>query len=501
MKLAQLVSVLDTVHHLSPDSAECLIQGITSDSRAVRPGYLFVAIKGTTCDGRDFIAEALKRGARAIVVESSGCTHAHNVTASHPKVCVIEVPDSRKALGRLATAFYGEPSAKMKVVGITGTNGKTTVSYLIEAIVRAAGYRPAVVGTVNYRFGSRVSASTNTTPGAVELQSLLAQMHREMVTHLAMEVSSHALDQKRIEGIRFSAAIFTNLTQDHLDYHRSFEEYFQAKAKLFCGLEPDCRAFINTDDPYGRRLMGLVQAEKVSYGIAQTAEVMAVQIRGDCRCTEFIICYQGRRIPVRTRLIGTHNVYNILAAAGWALAEGITPEVVQKALDEFSEVPGRLQRIDAAEGFLVFVDYAHTDDALKNVLAALRPLCRGRLIVVFGCGGQRDVGKRPKMGLVATELADKAVLTNDNPRHEDPASILAQIQAGIRRRNFVVIPDRRQAIAHALQMAEPQDVVLIAGKGHEEYQVMGDTKVRFADIEVVKECLRLRSSLRALKAV
>ncbi len=404
--------------------------------------------------------------------------------------------DSRAAAGRLASRFYGEPSLKLKVAGITGTNGKTTLTYLLEHIISCSGEKSGVIGTVNYRLGGEVLPSTNTTPGAVELQRLLSSMRERGASYAVMEVSSHALDQRRTEGVEFHSAVFTNLTRDHLDYHKTEEEYFRAKSLLFSGLSGRAFCVINTDDAYGRRLSGMTAAAVNGYGLRDDADFRAVDIRLSREESSFRITVKGADCgeAFRTALVGRHNVYNALAASAWALCSGIDSKTLKTALESFSYVPGRMERIDSPRGFSVYVDYAHTPDALEKVLSSLRQLSEGRIITVFGCGGERDRLKRPLMGGVVSEFSDYALLTNDNPRSEDPSSIISAIEEGMKNDNYRVIPDRREAIAAALKMAGPGDIVLVAGKGHEDYQIIGADKLHFDDREAVRECLRSQRS-------
>lgn len=463
--------------------------GITCNSKSVRPGFIFVALKGERMDGKAFIKEAVRKGARLIVFEGD------LPAAKDPaKTRFLRVTDSRKFLALACAEFYGQPSRKIKVIGITGTNGKTTVSYLIEAILKEAGRPCGVIGTVNYRYAGRVFAARNTTPGAQELEALLSHMRRRRIKYCAMEVSSHALEQGRVEAINFSAAIFTNLTRDHLDYHKTMENYFRAKAALFKGLGSRSFTVINNDDKYGRRLSKLISARALSYGIDNQADVRAREVESSISGSRFILDALGARERISSNLAGRHNVYNMLAACAWALGEGISLEVIKKALGKFSFVPGRLEMIPSAAGFRVLVDYAHTDDALFNVLSCLRPLVKGKIILVFGCGGQRDKGKRPRMGRVASKLADFVIITDDNPRSEDSASIIAQIKKGIRGANYRLIKRREEAIMAALRMARKEDLVLVAGKGHEGYQIIKEKVIPFDDRQVVRKCLSLLNS-------
>jgi len=485
MRLLQLINHLHSFRSARA-IGDFSVRGLACNSKEVRPGSVFVAVKGAAADGRGFIGEAFANGAGAVITGyGSGYRGALNRRAS-----LIEVPDARKALSLLAAEYYGRPAGKMRVIGVTGTNGKTTVTYLIEAILRGHRAVPAVIGTVNYRYGGKVFPSKNTTPGPLALHALLKRMLRSGASHTVMEVSSHALDQERAGNIDFSAAIFTNLTRDHLDYHKDFARYFAAKAKLFSGLPASSTAIVNADDPYGRRLRALTRARFVTYAIRRDAAVRAKKISLGVGGSSFILEAGGARVRITTPLIGIHNVYNILAAAAWAISEGISLDTIRGALADFSRVPGRLEKVEGGKGFSVFVDYAHTDDALENVLTALRQICRGRLIVVFGCGGDRDRTKRPKMGRVAGRLADSVIITNDNPRSEDPAAIIRAITGGMSGRRYQVIPDRREAIRAAFARARRGDCVLIAGKGHEDYQIMGKIVTKFDDRKVARECLR-----------
>jgi UDP-N-acetylmuramoyl-L-alanyl-D-glutamate--2,6-diaminopimelate ligase len=347
------------------------------------------------------------------------------------------------------------------------------------------------MGTINYRFKSKVIIAKNTTPGAVELQSLLAKMHVKKVKYCALEVSSHALDQNRVAGVNFKTAIFTNLTQDHLDYHKSLEKYFLAKLKLFKSLSAKSVAIINNDDKYSGRIKEKTSAKIITYGIKKPATVMAKDINFGINFSEFTLVGPKIKIRIRTTLVGLHNIYNILAAIAWGISEKISLKDINSAIEKFKNVSGRLERINCRNGFNIFVDYAHTPDALFNVICALRPLVKGRIIVVFGCGGQRDKLKRPKMGKVVTELADYAIITSDNPRSENPKKIIKDICAGIKKSNYCLKPDRLEAIRAGLSMAIKDDCLLIAGKGHENYQILKNKVLCFSDQEVIKKCLKL----------
>jgi UDP-N-acetylmuramoyl-L-alanyl-D-glutamate--2,6-diaminopimelate ligase len=470
-----------------PDIA---VSGISCNSKEVKYNYLFVAIKGNKTDGNEFIEEAIEKGARVIVTQHP----APNTQHLWKNTLFISSKDTRKALAKLAGEFYGHPSSKMKVTGVTGTNGKTTVTYLMEAILKEAKSPCAVLGTINYRLGGKTLASNNTTPGALDLQSILSEAHKQKIGYAIMEVSSHALDQDRTLGISYHCAIFTNLTQDHLDYHKTKENYFKSKARLFKGLPKDSFAVINNDDKYGRRLQKLCAAEVLTYGIDSKADVSARDISFDCRKTEFVALTRKEKIKIVSPLIGRHNVYNILAATAWAQKCGISSRIIKSAVRKFALVPGRLERIDSSKDFSVFVDYAHTEDALKNIISSLRSLTNHRVFVVFGCGGERDKTKRPKMGKVVSELADYSVITNDNPRSEDPERIISDILKGMSKINYCVIPERESAIKKCLSLARKGDIVLVAGKGHENHQIMRDKIIDFDDRKVIRKCLRSMKS-------
>ncbi|MDO8662052.1 MAG: UDP-N-acetylmuramoyl-L-alanyl-D-glutamate--2,6-diaminopimelate ligase [Candidatus Omnitrophota bacterium] len=460
------------------------VSGISSNSKTIRKNFIFVAVKGSQIDGSKFIGEALAKGAKFIVCDSNV-----KIKYSGP-VKFIRVKDTRFALARLAACFYNDPSEKIKVIGITGTNGKTTISYLLEAILKESEAYPGVIGTVNYRYKNKVIPAKNTTPGPVEIQSLLADMAKGGIDYAAMEVSSHALDQDRVEGVNFHSAIFTNLTQDHLDYHKTIKDYFNAKAKLFKQISPQSFVVINNDDKYSLRLKKITPAKIITYGIKNRADLRAQDIKFDINYTEFNLFLRARRIKFRIKLIGRHNIYNMLAACAWGIKEGIALKIIKRALEKFSSVPGRLERINSKKGFCVFIDYAHTDDALKNCLKALRQFSPKRIITLFGCGGERDKLKRPKMGKVVTSLSDLAVITSDNPRSEDPGDIIKDIEKGIKRSNYRVILERGKAIQKTLLLARAGDIVLLAGKGHEHYQVLKDKTIHFDDKEEARLCLQ-----------
>jgi UDP-N-acetylmuramoyl-L-alanyl-D-glutamate--2,6-diaminopimelate ligase len=402
------------------------------------------------------------------------------------------VDDARVAIADLAQAIRGWPARRLTCIGITGTNGKTTTAHLIRHILAAAGHSPAMLGTVTYETGRRRLPADTTTPDPVTLADLMAEMVADGRTHLVMETSSHALDQRRTAGLDFRVAVFTNLTGDHLDYHKTMEDYLAAKRKLFEGLSASAAAVINRDDAAGEALAAATKARVCWYGLSSAADLWARIDRIDSNGTDFTFARGSEHLAAHTPLIGRHNVYNCLAAAAACTALDVPLPAVADALADVRCVPGRLQRVEAAAAFQVFVDYAHTDDALANVLNSLRPVTRGRLIVVFGCGGDRDRTKRPRMGRVAEQLADQVVITSDNPRSERPEAIIEEICSGLSaegRGRAIVEADRRAAIARAIGLAREGDIVLIAGKGHETYQIIGGRRIHFDDVETATEVL------------
>ena len=460
---------------------EAEIRGVTCDSRQVQSGALFVAVPGHKADGASFVDDAIRRGASAVVSERP---------VPNCPVPVLVVPDARGALAALAARFHGDPTSKLNVVGVTGTNGKTTTTYLLRSIFEAAGEKVGLMGTISHSIGARILPSDNTTPGADALQRYFGEMVAAGCKSAAMEVSSHALDQNRVEGVRFAAGIFTNLTRDHMDYHPTMEHYRDAKGRLFEQLPAHGIAALNADDEVSACYAQRTEANVVYYGLQRKADITAKVELGTFHGTRLRMRLGTEEMVVNTRLIGTHNVYNILGAAACTWAMGYDLDQIKAGIENLAPVPGRLEPVDVGQDFAVLVDYAHTDDALRNVLHCLRPLLRGRLIVVFGCGGDRDRGKRPKMGKVAAELADRVVLTSDNPRSESPTAIISDVLSGVADRSKVFIePDRRGAIKLALQLAQKDDVVLLAGKGHETYQIFKDRTVGFDDRLVAKELL------------
>ena len=506
MKLEEIFSFLDqavmgSVAVVSPSPSlplsasgrdqgggRCTIGGIEYDSRRVKTGDLFVAIRGrradgTPFDGHEYVRSAVDRGAYAVVLEQ-------DVEAPATRIVV---PDSRKAMARLASRFYGDPVERLKIVGITGTNGKTTVSYLIRALFERAGLRSGLIGTLGYLVGTKRRDAPFTTPESVELHRTLSDMVRAGQEAVVMEVSSHALALDRVYGVPFSGAVFTNLSRDHLDFHRTQEAYLSAKARLFEELDAHSWAVINADDPAGRTLMERTRASVLTYGLSDEADVRAGTPRLTARGIDLTVDTPDGAFEVSLKLRGRFNVYNALAAVATGVACGMDRAVIQEGVGSVEGVPGRFEAVDAGQDFLVLVDYAHTPDALERVLSAARELTQGRLIVVFGCGGDRDRGKRPEMGAVADRLADFSVVTSDNPRTEDPDAIIRQIGAGMSPDGArTVLADRKRAISEALRDARSGDVVVIAGKGHEAVQILGTRRVPFDDREVVRELLKSR---------
>lgn len=514
MNLSSLLTELEAAHVRGSTNRE--ITGIAFHSKTVQPGMLFVAIRGLTHDGHAFTGEAVERGAAAVVAESP--------VEVPPQVTLVHVPESRLALARISCAFYRHPSRQTTLIGVTGTNGKGTTAYLAEAVLSAAGERAGVIGTMGAKLGLQTVGLDRTTPEAPELQQLLRQMVDAGLRHVLMEVASHGLVLRRVDGCRFSAAVFTNLTQDHLDFHKTFEAYRAAKRRLFEMVSPDGAAVINADDPSGSFMAAASRAPVVTYGLAPAAHVRGEDVRLSPGGTDFTVRTRQGSSPVHLQLRGRFNVYNALAAIALTQALGIPLPGIAAALAEFPGVPGRFESVDEGQPFGVIVDYAHTPDGLENVLQTAREFVRGRTIVVFGAGGDRDRMKRPVMGQIALRLADIAIVTSDNPRNEEPMAIIEEIMAGIRDRGpgtgdqgaadrgssnhqsrvtshgeapgprpealVEVEPDRRKAIYRAIELAQPGDMVIIAGKGHEPYQEIKGVKYPFDDRVVAREALR-----------
>ncbi len=482
MQLAELITRAG--FEVDPALRAVDVQSLTCDSREAGPGVCFVAVRGSDTDGHRFIPQAVAAGCAAIV-----CEDASQVPADWPRV-ILE--STRSAAGRLAQAFHGNPAEAMTIIGITGTNGKSTVAWILREMLAVHGWKAGLLGTIEYDTGAGVVAAGNTTPGPMQLAQLMAEMVDNGCSHVVMEVSSHALDQHRAEGIDVDVAIWTNLTGDHMDYHHDMEQYAQAKQRLFTGLRGDAVAILNRDDSWAEAFAQASNAPVTWYGLSPAADIHARIDEISTRGTRFGLVMPEGEVDVTMPLIGRHNVFNGLAAAAAASALGMTPAEIARALSQVTCIPGRLQRVSSAEAFDVFVDYAHTDDAMVNVLGALQPVTKGQLHVVFGCGGDRDRTKRPRMARAAADWADTMVITSDNPRTEDPQAIIEDILDGLdatARDAAIIEPDRRRAIAMAIGHAQPGDVVLIAGKGHETYQIIGSHRHDFDDVQVAGEIL------------
>ncbi len=480
----RLAEILRGIKYKSAGSVTDLeIERVTNDSRSAARGDMFVALRGYVADGYKFINEAVKKGAGVVVAEKD--------FDAPGSVVKILVEDTRSALPVMAGNFYGHPSQKLKVIGVTGTNGKTTITYIIESILKKSGDEPGVIGTISYRSPGRAISAKNTTPGPLELQSILSEMVKSSSHYAVMEVSSHALDQRRIEGILFDAAIFTNITPEHLDYHKKLKEYFNAKVKIFAHLKADGCAILNADDDKVAALKKSIENRVITYGIEAKSDISAKNIRLSIDSSEFNIVMPKDSFNVSTHLVGMHNVSNILAAVAACDALGIDHNAIKSGIEAMTPVPGRLESVECGQGFKVFVDFAHTEDALDKILSLLREVSRAKIITVFGCGGDRDREKRPAMGKVACRLSDHVIITSDNPRFEEPGEIIDEIVSGVKGvySNYEIDPDRRKAIEKALSLAKVGSIVVIAGKGHENYQIVADKTLPFDDREVVKEIL------------
>jgi len=489
MKLKDLLSSLKQSNVIGDDSVEII--GITYDSRDVAAGHIFVAIPGFKADGSTFAAQAIDRGAKAVVLEKD---------IKLPKEAVkVIVPNARIALAELSSAFYGHPSRHLKMIGITGTNGKTTTSFLIEAILRKAGHKVGVIGTVEARINGKGIPVKLTTPESSELQELLSRMLKEGVTHVVMEVSSHSLELHRVHGIEFDVAIYTNLTHDHLDFHGNMQNYLKSKLKLFeklgKGVKKDVTAIINVDDPYGKKIMTYVDGNILTYGAVNNANLNASNIETSISTMTFELQSFDSKFNMSTSLIGIPNAYNIMAALLCGKVFGQNYEQMKGAVEDLKYVPGRFERIDAGQKFPVIVDFAHSPDSLMKLLETVRPLTKGKLILVFGCPGERDRVKRPVMGDIAVKMADFTFITTDDPHGESPERIIAEIEAGVVgaggeiEKNYKKMEDRRSAIEQAISMAQPGDLVAIAGRGHERFQDYKGVKVQIDDREVAREVI------------
>jgi UDP-N-acetylmuramoyl-L-alanyl-D-glutamate--2,6-diaminopimelate ligase len=485
MQLKTLIAAITPRHTLGSVDRE--VESIAYDSRRVQKNSLFVALRGQKSDGHQFIDQAIDRGATVIVTERE---------EKYARATSVVVEDTRPALADLATVFYDRPARRLKLAGVTGTNGKTTTTFLIKHICDKAGMRCGLIGTVRYEIGERILPAVRTTPESLEVQDLLSQISAAGCKAAAMEVSSIALAQERTRGLEWDVAVFTNLTQDHLDFHGTMESYFESKTKLFTGLSEQKSkkksvAVVNADDHYGQLLLGRMgkKTSIVTYGLGVHADFRASNYRMEFGGTSYQLDARGKSFLVRVPLIGRFNVANSMAALAAANSLGINLREAILSLGKSPQVPGRLESVPAKRQFQIFVDYAHSDDALLNVLKTLRDLAPRRLILVFGCGGDRDRQKRPLMGRVADQNADFSIITSDNPRKENPDTIIAEVEKGFRSQRYDKIPDRAEAIARAIALAQPHDIVLIAGKGHETYQEFADHTIPFDDVQVARRAL------------
>jgi UDP-N-acetylmuramoyl-L-alanyl-D-glutamate--2,6-diaminopimelate ligase len=462
------------------------VTGLEYDSRRVQAGFIFFAFAGSRADGREFAQAALEKGAGAVLSERPAPEGFDGAW--------IEVEHGRRALALASGNFYGKPDQRIGLTGVTGTNGKTTTTFLIDAVLQAAGKTTALVGTIEYRLAGEVRPAVNTTPESLDLYRLFHELEQAGGTHATMEVSSHALALDRVYGYTFHTAVFTNLTRDHLDFHETMENYFAAKRLLFKpeGAPPPRWAVINSDDPHGREIQTAVETKVLHYGFDEGADLRASELATDFEGLRFTVEYRNERVRLASPLVGKINAYNILAACGAALSYGFDWTTIAAGIANCKHVPGRFESVDQGQPFLVVVDYAHTDDALKNVISVARELGPQRVITLFGCGGDRDRAKRPLMGMAAGQASDFVVLTSDNPRSEDPLAIMNDALVGLRRFDVphIVEPDRAKAIGAALREARSGDIVILAGKGHEPYQVLKDRVIHFDDREVAREALR-----------
>ena len=484
------------------------IEGIAYHSKQVRKGFLFAAIRGMEVDGHQFIEEAIERGAEAVVSEEE---------REVPNRTMIFVPNSRRALAKISSNFYGDPSSQVRLIGITGTNGKTTTTYLLESIFKKAGCNVGVIGTISYRSGRKTTPAPNTTPESLDLQRILWEMLRGGTSHVIMEVSSHGLDLDRVFGCQFDSVVFTNLTSEHLDYHKTLEQYFESKRKLFSdhlmrSHKQGRFAVTNGDDPRGEEMVRGVDLPIIRYGVSPSCDITADRVASSFEGLSCRLRTPKGVIPIHSKLIGDFNLYNILAAVAVGIGMDVPLETLKEGVEGLEGVPGRFEKVENKKDIHVVVDYAHTHDALEQVLLGLKRILgrssrnNGKMITVFGCGGDRDRTKRPLMGAVAGRYSDLAILTSDNPRTEDPLAIMDEVERGLKsiplreypsneielwrsKKGYLRIPDRREAIRTAIRLAQPSDAILIAGKGHEDYQIIGKKKFPFDDRIEAKEAL------------
>jgi len=483
MKLKEIIETIN--YRKMTGNPDIEIKGITSNSRQVGEGFLFCAVRGDNTDGHKYIASAVSNGANSVLLQDMPENKSKNIT-------YIEVDNSMQATPLVAANFYNNPTKKITLIGITGTNGKTTTSYILDSIWKKNNLNSGIIGTIEISYNGVKRSSSMTTPDSIELTKILSEMSENNVNNVSMEVSSHALDRHRADGCHFDGAIFTNLTQDHLDYHGNLENYYNSKKKLFTDLLKSSDktgkvAVINTDDEFGLKLVDEIECRVLTYSLKpESGDIYPSQYEISSSGIKAEIITPKGKVNLNSSLIGEHNLYNILSAIGIAIELNTPIEVIEDALSGNINVPGRLERVENDRGINVLVDYAHTPDALENVLNTITPLKKGRIITLFGCGGDRDKGKRPKMGKIAARFSDFTIITSDNPRTEDPEIILDEIEAGIKTKeadntNYIKISDRKMAIEFALQKAKPGDIVLLAGKGHEDYQIIGNEKTDFDD--------------------
>ncbi len=491
MTLKDLIQGVEIKHVLGSEDIE--IPAICYNSKEVRNGSLFAAIRGEKTDGHQYIESAVKSGAKALLLEEIPEIFFNGVS-------IIQVENTKSALADISANFFNHPTKELTLVGVTGTNGKTTITYLLESICQEWGKKTGVIGTVDYRFsGSRIP-SVSTTPESLDLMSLFRDMRNSAVQIVVMEVSSHALDRKRVFGCHFDVAVFTNLSQDHLDYHGTMENYFEAKKKLFSEVlrkseKRDKFSVINIDDPYGKEIAREAAGKIVPYSILNSEGVYVEKSNITPEGIHTILNTPWGKVEINSKLFGKHNLYNILAAVSTALSLGVEVDVVKRAISRMAGVPGRLDRVENPFGITILIDYAHTPDALRNVLMAVKPFTQRKLILVFGCGGDRDPIKRPIMGRIGRDLSDVLIVTSDNPRTENPEQIMDQIEKGVlgagsQEKPYFRITDRRDAIRNAIEIAQRGDTVLLAGKGHENYQILGTEKIPFDDKEVAERIIR-----------
>lgn len=488
----QVIKLFQTMFGRMVVTHDVEVHAIRYDSRKAGPNDVFVALRGSTNDGNKFIQDAIHRGAKVIVTEEDMALP--DSYFMHAGVVKVVVADSRKALAQMAANFFDHPSKKMTVIGVTGTNGKTTTTNLIGSILEAAGQKVGLIGTVEYRIGNERRPALHTTPESLELHELFAAMVDRGCTSVSMEVSSHALHQSRVYGVDFDVAVFTNLTQDHLDYHGTMEEYFGSKKILFDRLKSSATAIFNADDAWGTKMVSDSLAARFRYGMANDSDFSVTDVRLSMSGTTFTVNHQARTSLIQSPLLGLFNVYNSVAAFATCATLDISDDQIQKGLAHLHNVKGRFERISSPKGWIAIVDYAHTPDALEKCLKAIHDIMpteeRGRIITVFGAGGDRDRAKRPLMGNVVSNLSDVVILTSDNPRTEDPERIIDDIASGISTTSFTRNADRRAAIKEALRIASQGEVVLIAGKGHEEYQILGTERIHFSDREIIEEFIQ-----------